>query len=69
MRKLIGIISTLAVLGVVAVAILNNGNYHSILDKEAAATCNIVEYDNILHSEAKSPLPDNGGNEEELGAE
>ena len=69
MRKLIGIISTLAVLGVVAVAILNHGNYHSILDKEAAATCNIVDYDNILHSEAKSPLPDNGGNEEEHAIE
>lgn len=54
MRKFIGIISTLAVLGVVAAALLNNGNYRSMLDTEATATCNNVACYTLSHGDIET---------------
>ena len=52
MRRFIGILITLAVLSVVAVALLNRGNYRSMLDTDdAVCEVEVVEESTALDTE------------------
>lgn len=60
MRKFIGIIATLAVLGVVVMAILNRGNYRSMMGSKDEAGKSNMEVVHIEETDTVSmPIEDN----------